>query len=63
MLAARLEVPVVPVRLRGVDLVMGEGQRMACPGRVQVRFGPPMKLDGTDYVALAEKLESIVKAL
>ena len=63
MLAARLEVPVVPVRLRGVDLVLGEGQRMACPGRVQVRFGPPMKLDGTDYVALAEKLESIVKAL
>ena len=63
MLAARLDVPVIPVRLRGVDLVLGQGQRMARPGRVTVRFGPPLHLQGTDYIGMAKELESVVKAL
>ena len=63
MLAARLDVPVIPVRLRGVDLVLGQGQRMARPGRVKVRFGPPLRLRGTDYIGMAKELESVVKAL
>ncbi|MEE2636701.1 MAG: AMP-binding protein [Acidobacteriota bacterium] len=63
MLAARLEVPVVPVRLRGVDRVLGPGQRMARPGRVQVRFGPQMRLTGTDYHAMTARLEQAVNAL
>jgi len=63
MIAARLEVPVVPVRLRGLDRVWGEGQRMARPGRVEVRFGPHLRLRGGDYVALAARLEAAVKAL
>ena len=63
MLAARLDVPVVPVRLRGVDRVMGRGHRMARPGRVGVRFGPPRRLTGSDYAAMAADLEAAVKAL
>ena len=63
MLAARLDVPVVPVRLRGVDRVLGRGLRMARPGRVGVRFGPPRRLAGSDYVAMAADLEAAVKAL
>ena len=63
MLASRLDVPVVPVRLRGVDRVMGRGLRMARPGRVGVRFGPPRRLAGSDYVAMAADLEAAVKAL
>ena len=63
MLAARLDVPVVPVRLRGVDRVLGLGLRMARPGRVGVRFGPPRRLTGSDYVAMAADLEAVVKAL
>ncbi len=63
MLAARLDVPVVPVRLRGVDRVLGRGLRMARPGRVGVRFGPPRRLTGSDYVAMAADLEAAVKAL
>ena len=63
MIAARLDVPVVPVRLRGLDVVLGEGQRMARPGRVRVRFGPPLRLSGSDYAALAAQLETSVKAL
>ena len=63
MIAARLDVPVVPVRLRGLDMILGEGQRMARPGRVEVRFGPHLKLRGGDYAALAAQLEAAVKAL
>jgi len=63
MLAARLEVPVVPVRLRGVDRVLGPGQRMARPGRVAVQFGPHLRLTGTDYQAMATRLERAVNVL
>ena len=63
MIAARLDVPVVPVRLRGIDHVLGEGQCMARPGRVEVRFGPPLRLSGSDYAALAAQLETVVRAL
>ena len=63
MLAARLDVPVVPVRLRGVDRVLGRELRMARPGRVHVRFGPRRRLTGSDYAALAADLEAAVKAL
>ena len=63
MLAARLDVPVVPVRLRGVDRVLGRELRMARPGRVRVRFGPPRRLAGSDYVAMAADLEAAVRTL
>ena len=63
MIAVRLDVAVIPVRLRGLDMVLGEGQRMARPGRVEVRFGPHLRLRGGDYAALAAQLEAAVKAL
>jgi long-chain acyl-CoA synthetase len=63
LIAARLSVPVVPVRLRGIDAVLGQGRRMARPGRVDVSFGAPLRLSGSDYAALAARLESAVKAL
>ena len=63
MLAARLDVPVVPVRLRGVDTVLGEGQRMARPGRVEIRFGPAQRLRDSDYGAMAAQLENAVNTL
>ena len=63
MLAARLDVPVIPVRLRGIDRVLGRELRMARPGRVHVRFGPPRRLQGGDYAAMAADLEAAVKAL
>ena len=36
MMAARLGVPVVPVRLEGVDRVLHQRWKMAKPGRVRV---------------------------
>jgi long-chain acyl-CoA synthetase len=63
MMASRLNVPVVPVRLIGLDKVLHRTWRMARPGRVTVRFGAPLRLDGDDYSALARRVEEAVRSL
>ena len=63
MIASRLDVPVVPVRLEGLEKVLHPTWRMARPGRVRVAFGAPMKLAGDDYEALARQVEQAVRAL
>jgi long-chain acyl-CoA synthetase len=63
MIASRLDVPVVPVRLDGVDRVLHTTWKMARPGRVRVAFGAPLRLHGDDYAALARQVENAVKAL
>jgi long-chain acyl-CoA synthetase len=63
MIASRLDVPVVPVRIDGVDRVLHQTQRFVRPGRVRVAFGAPMRLQGDDYAALARKVEEEVRAL
>jgi long-chain acyl-CoA synthetase len=63
MIASRLDVPVVPVRLEGVDRVLHRTWHMARPGHVHVTFGAPMRLLGADYQALAKQVEDAVRAL
>jgi len=63
MIGSRLEVPVVPVRIEGLDKVLHHTWRMARPGRVRVAFGRPMRLMGSDYEALAKQVEDAVKSL
>jgi long-chain acyl-CoA synthetase len=63
ILASRLEIPVVPVRLEGVDRVLKLGWNMARPGRVRVKFGAPLTLRGDDYAALARTVEEAVRGL
>ncbi len=63
MVGARMRVPVVPVRLRGVDRVLPRGSRMIHPGPVQVTFGAPLALKGDDYPALAHEVEAAVRSL
>ena len=63
MMASRLNVPVVPVRIVGLDKVLHHTWRMARPGRVRVVFGAPMRLTGDDYAALARRVEEAVKSL
>ncbi len=63
MIAERLGVPVIPVRLRGLDAVLGIGQTMARPGRVLVRFGPQVRPQGGDHRDMAAKLEKTVRDL
>ena len=63
MIASRLDVPVVPVRLDGVDRVLHPTWKMAKPGRVRVAFGAPLRLRGDDYAALAAEVEASVREL
>jgi len=60
---SRLNVPVVPVRLEGLDRVLHHSWKMARPGRVRVAFGAPIRLIGEDYEGLARQVEEAVKAL
>ena len=63
MIASRLELPVVPVRLDGVDRVLPTGATMIRPGRVRVAFGAPLRLRGEDYAGLAHQVEAQVHSL
>jgi long-chain acyl-CoA synthetase len=63
MIASRLAAPVVPVRIDGLQHVLGVGYHMARPGRVRVAFGAPIRLVGDDYEALARTVETAVRSL
>jgi long-chain acyl-CoA synthetase len=63
MIGARLHLPVVPVRLEGVDRILHLRSTVPKPGRVSVRFGAPMHLEGDDYAALAKQVEDAVKRI
>ena len=63
MIGARLGVPVVPVRLIGADAVLHQKATFPSAGRVTVRFGAPLRLEGDDYAALARQVEDAVRAL
>jgi len=63
MIASRLDVPVVPVRLDGVDRVLHPSWRMARPGTVRIAFGAPLRLRGENFADLAQQVEDRVRAL
>ena len=63
MIGSRLGVPVVPIRLEGLDKVLHQKAKMATPGPVRVAFGPPLHLEGDDFAALARRVEEAVKRL
>ncbi len=63
MIASKLGIPVVPIRIRGMDRVLHPTWKMARPGRVDIAFGPALHLTGDDYRALAKQLEDAVRNL
>jgi long-chain acyl-CoA synthetase len=63
MIASRLRLPVVPVRLYHVNHVLHPKWRMARPGRCGVTFGAPLSLSGDDYAGNAQKVENAVRGL
>jgi long-chain acyl-CoA synthetase len=63
MLASRLRIPVVPVRLEGFEQVLHKDAKFATPGRARVKFGKAMRLEGEDYKALAREIEEAVREL
>ncbi len=63
MIGSRLAVPIVPVRVDGVDRLLPVGGSFVRPGRVRVAFGAPLRLHGADYAALASTVEQAVRNL
>ena len=63
MMGAKLGVPVVPVRIVGVDKVLHPKWKWPAKGPVTVKFGKPLTLAGDDYAALAKQVEDAVKGL
>ena len=63
MIGSRLGLPIVPVRLDGVDRVLRMGSSKAQPGPVSVTFGAPMRLSGDNYGELAKQVEQAVRDL
>jgi long-chain acyl-CoA synthetase len=61
MIGSRLNLPVIPVRLDGVDRVLHSSWKMARRGSVEVRFGAPIVFQGDDYPSMARQLEEAVR--
>ena len=63
LIASRLRLPVVPIRLKGVERVWHRTRMFPRPGRVQISIGAPLSLEGDSYPALAAKLEQVIRRL
>ena len=63
MIASKLGIPVVPIRIRGMDHVLHKSWKMARPARVDITIGPAVRLTGDDYLALARQVEEAVRKL
>jgi long-chain acyl-CoA synthetase len=63
MIAAKLGVPVVPVRLEGLDRILHHTWKAPVRGSASVTFGAPMWLKGNDYGLLAAEVEEAVRRL
>jgi long-chain acyl-CoA synthetase len=63
MIAAKLRIPVVPVRIEGLDRVLHSSWKMAKMGHVRIKFGSPIRFSGEDYLANARQVEDAVRAL
>ena len=63
MIASKLRIPVIPVRIEGLNRVLHPTWKMARMGKVRIAFGQPLHLEGGDYLALAKQVEDAVKAL
>jgi long-chain acyl-CoA synthetase len=63
LIAARLRVPIVPIRLRGFEKILHRNEWWPHPGCVEIAFGPPLHLKGQEHATLAKQVEEAVRAL
>lgn len=64
LLAERLGIPVVPVRIDGLFELKQQGKRMARPGKIRVSIGAPVRFEpGTGAESIARNLENRVASL
>jgi long-chain acyl-CoA synthetase len=64
LLAAKLGIPVLPMRIDGLFEVKNAGRRFAAPWKIRVWIGEPMKfLPGTEPQRIAAELQAAVERL
>ncbi len=63
VLAIDLDLPVVPIRIEGLDYVFPRGKRIPRRGRVRVAFGAPLTPGDDDAQAFTARIEAAVRAL
>ena len=64
LLATRLNLPVIPMRIDGLFGLKQKKQRFSKPGTVQVRIGEPVRFESTDDPEeIAKSLQGIVQNL
>ena len=63
LLASRLSLPVVPVRIRGADKVLPPGEVIPHPGKTEVHFGQMLMAEGDDPETMTDRVEEAVNAL
>jgi long-chain acyl-CoA synthetase len=63
MIGSHLRIPVVPLRILGLDRVLHRDWWFPRPGRVNVNIGKPMVLSGEAFADLAHQVEAAVEAL
>jgi 1-acyl-sn-glycerol-3-phosphate acyltransferase len=64
LLAIEAGVPVVPVRLQGLERVLPKGSHRPRPGAARVVFGAPLRFDpGTAAAEATHAIEAAVRAL
>jgi 1-acyl-sn-glycerol-3-phosphate acyltransferase len=62
-MASHLQLPVIPIRLTGLDLLWHRTARRPHRGTAEVSFGPAVRWTGESYSALGQKLEDIIRNL
>ncbi|HLK21597.1 MAG TPA: AMP-binding protein [Bryobacteraceae bacterium] len=63
MIASKLEIPVVPIHVEGMNQVLSPDKKMAKMAPVKITFGAPLNLQGADYLAQAKEVEAAVRRL
>ncbi|HEY6340695.1 MAG TPA: AMP-binding protein [Bryobacteraceae bacterium] len=63
MIASRLHLPVIPIRLRGTAEVLPPDVRWPRRGRVEIRMGPAIFARDESFADLARRIEQAVRVL
>ena len=63
LMAQRLGVPVVPVRIDGTHTILSVQDSWPRRGSVSVRFGPPIVSPGTDATTITRQIEAAIRGM
>jgi long-chain acyl-CoA synthetase len=63
MIATHLKLPVVPVRIVGLEKILHRSAMWPSHGKVEVKFGRPLRLEGESFTESAQRVEQAVRSL